>query len=159
MGNIVYSIIDFLKAHQSSIDELYASIQSEYDEVIYGSPTKTISELAELTGRQYWVAVNENGDVIATVGVVLLANNIAALKSMMIAKECRGSGLADSLLEHAMVYARQDGCTKMLLGTMTQFVAAQKFYLKKGFVEMDKEGLPEDFHPNPVDSLFYKRTL
>jgi GNAT superfamily N-acetyltransferase len=156
MGNGNYSITSFNKAHQISIDELYASIQSEYEEIIYGSPVKTIAELAELPDRQYWVVTNESGNVIATIGVVLLANNIAALKSMMVAKAYRGTGLADVLLKHAMSYACQYDCALMLLGTMTQFVAAQKFYLKKGFIEMDKDFLPGDFNPNPVDSLFYK---
>lgn len=56
-------------------------------------------------------------------------------------------------------YAIQQGCTTMLLGTMTQFVAAQKFYIKNGFKPLSKNELPEDFHPNPVDSLFYKKNL
>lgn len=158
MDSQQYSIIDFSKAHQPSIDELYASIQSEYDEVIYGTPTKTISELTEIPNRKYWVVEN-NGKVIATVGVVLLANNIAALKSMMVAREYRGNGLADALLQHSIKYAVVQGCIQMMLGTMTQFVAAQKFYLKNGFAEMDKNLLPEDFSPNPVDSLFYKIRL
>jgi len=56
-------------------------------------------------------------------------------------------------------HAAQQGCRTMLLGTMTQFVAAQKFYLKNGFESISKDELPEDFHPNPVDSLFYRKGL
>jgi N-acetylglutamate synthase-like GNAT family acetyltransferase len=158
MDNLSFSILDFHKAHQSSIDELYDSIQSEYSETIYGAPGKTITELSELTDRKYWVVLDK-GEVVATIGVVLLANNIAALKSMMIAKVCRGTGLADGLLKHAITFAKRQACNEMILGTMTQFVAAQKFYLKNGFIEIKKVELPKDFNPNPVDALFYEKSL
>lgn len=154
-----FTITDFDKAHQPLVDELYDSIQAEYPQEIYGKPVKKLCDVADLPDRKYWVMLNEENKLIATVGIVLLKDHIAALKSMMLATDYRGKGLSEALLQHAIIYAAQQGCRTMLLGTMTQFVAAQKFYMKNGFEPISKDELPGDFHPNPVDSLFYRRRL
>lgn len=92
-----FAITDFDRAHQSLVDELYASIQAEYPEEIYGIPVKKLCDVVDLPDRKYWVMLNEENKIIATVGVVLLKDYIAALKSMMLAKEYRGNGLSKIL--------------------------------------------------------------
>jgi hypothetical protein len=42
---------------------------------------------------------------------------------------------------------------------MQQFKAAQKFYLKNGFVEIAIGKLPSDYPPNPMDTIFYELDL
>jgi len=93
-----FTITDFYKAHQPLVDELYASIQAEYPQEIYGKPVKKLCDVADLPDRKYWVMLNEENKLIATVGVVLLKDHIAALKSMMLAKEYRGKRFIGSII-------------------------------------------------------------
>ena len=39
------------------------------------------------------------------------------------------------------------------------FQAAKRFYLKNGFLKIDKLQLPSDFINNPIDDLYYKMDL
>ena len=44
----------------------------------------------------------------------------------------------------------------ILLGTTEKFLAAQRFYEKNGFTEIQKDALPPKFPVMTVDVKFYK---
>ena len=134
------------------------AIQDEFDEEIYSSPVDFAS-LSGLPGRKYWVALH-NDEVVGTVGVIEINEGNAILKSMMVHRDYRGQGgTAQALLGVATNFAISNGCRKMYLGTMIQFIAAQKFYQKIGFTEIKEDDLPADFISNPVDKVFFVRNL
>ena len=76
---------------------------------------------------------------------------------MFLKKGFRGEkyNIAKKLLQLVIYYAIENNIKEIYLGTMLQFVAAQKFYLKLGFIEITKEQLPPDFPANEQDTLFY----
>ena len=78
---------------------------------------------------------------------------------MFLDAQVRGKGLAEQLLNTATAWAIQHGALRMYLGTMIQFKAAQRFYEKLGFDKIEEEQLPADFPANPVDKVFYTKTL
>jgi hypothetical protein len=45
------------------------------------------------------------------------------------------------------------------LGTTEKFKAAQKFYERNGFEEIEKESLPKEFPIMSVDIKFYRFTV
>ena len=49
--------------------------------------------------------------------------------------------------------------TEVILGTLDRFVAAQKFYLRNGFVEVNKNDLPSNFPAMRLDNRFFKKDL
>ena len=49
--------------------------------------------------------------------------------------------------------------TEVLLGTTEKFVAAQRFYEKNGFAEIEREELPVTFPLMAVDVKFYTYLL
>jgi N-acetylglutamate synthase-like GNAT family acetyltransferase len=153
-------IVPFEAFHQPGIDLLYKAIEEEFPEQVFSDPPKTIAELSRSGNRIYWVAL-ENGKVIGTVGVIFLNHNCCGLKSMFLAKECRGDkrDISKQLLQTAINGAIEEGCNGMYLGTMEQFKAAQRFYEKNGFVQITEEELPDDFPANAVDTVFYRKTL
>jgi N-acetylglutamate synthase-like GNAT family acetyltransferase len=153
-------ITAFTPEHQPGVDLLLSDIQNEYLETIYGSRTKKITDVYNLPGRQYWV-VNDGDKMVGSIGVVLLADHNACLKSMFVQKEYRGgsTGIACRLLITAINYAIGHGAIQIILGTMVQFKAAQAFYLKHGFIPIREDQLPADFVKNPVDKVFFKLVI
>ncbi|HET6989748.1 MAG TPA: GNAT family N-acetyltransferase, partial [Bacteroidia bacterium] len=145
---------------QPAINEMMMRIQQEFAEKITSRHSTVIPEVYQLPDQKYWVAFHEK-TVIGTIGIVLHAGHSAVVKRMMVDPGYRGNRFptAKSLLETCFNWARQHSVQTIYLGTMTQFVAAQKFYVKNGFVEIRKEELPSDYNPNPMDTLFYKLTF
>ena len=154
------TITFFGPKHQADVDTLLEGIQREYTELIYGPDTKKMNEVTLLPGRKYWVALDQ-GKVIGTIGVMMLSSNNACLKSMMVQKEYRGREMkiSNALLAAAMNYAVEQNAVNVFLGTMIQFKAAHRFYLKHGFTMISENQLPADFVKNPVDKVFFMNRL
>jgi len=58
-------------------------------------------------------------------------------------------------LEIVAVVVEMDG-EEVYLGTIDTMLAAHKFYIRNGFVEIDKSQLPETFPVMKVDNKFFK---
>lgn len=146
-------IVKYQKQHQTGIDELLRSISSEFENGIYTKET----EQTPLVPDVYWVALINN-DVIGTVGLSLV-NNYAILKRMFLKKEFRGEniGLSAKLLKTALIYCADNKISELYLGTMSQFKAAQRFYIKHGFHQILANDLPSAFMLNPLDDVFFKK--
>jgi len=117
-----------------------------------------MKEVAEIPTNKFWVALSEN-QVIGTIGLIPLSNSAIVLKSMFLARDFRGLGISKLLLATLKEWCRLNDFTTIYLGTMEQFIAAQKFYEKNEFQRIAKKDLPPDFINNPVDVIFYKLAL
>lgn len=97
------------------------------------------SEVYDREGRKYWVAENEEGIVVAGVGIGELAGaeGVCELQKMYCLPETRGTGIAHKLMEVALEYAKEyyKSC---YIETLSNMVAANKFYKKYGFIQLDK---------------------
>ncbi|MCI3937184.1 GNAT family N-acetyltransferase [Chryseobacterium aahli] len=112
----------------------------------------------QIGNGNFWIAKNENG-VIGTISLLDIGNNQGALRKMFVAKNYRGKdfGIGQKLLETLIFWANEKGIKEIFLGTTAQFIGAQKFYEKNGFVELNKNDLPKNFPIVPVDVKFYKK--
>ncbi len=158
--NELVRIVPFEPAHQADIDLMLADISTEYKEPIFSPIYKKISELYLLPDRQYWSAV-ANGRAIGTVGAILASGNNVVLKAMFLHKSYRANGqqIALRLLETAIHWAAERECAFIYLGTMEQFKAAQRFYEKNGFDEIQERELPPDYPSNKMDTRFYQKEI
>lgn len=97
------------------------------------------SEIYNKEGRKYWVAENEEGVVVAGVGIGELpgVDGVCELKKMYSLPETRGTGLAHRLIQIALEYAKQH-YKSCYIETLSNMVAANKFYKKYGFIQLDK---------------------
>lgn len=93
-----------------------------------------LSEIYTSEGNRYWVAVNENGKIIAGVGIGKLADleDVCELQKMYCISEARGTGVSHRLMRIALEYAKKY-YRRCYLETLENMVAAQKFYEKHGF--------------------------
>ena len=151
-------IIPFEDHHQADIDLLMTMIAKEFGDTIFSPQSTTIKEVSLLPTEKYWVALTES-KVIGTIGLVTLKNNSIALKRMYLNQKFRGHGIAKTLLNTVLKWAADNGVQHIYLGTMTQFKAAQIFYERNNFREITQAALPIDFPVNPVDKVFYERTM
>lgn len=149
-------IVTYEHTHQNGIDEMMNEIALEFNEQIFSKPTSK----TPIIPSQYWVALN-NGEVIGTVGVIVVENDFGVLKKMMLKKEFRGKkvGISKRLLETAVKWCKQNNVSKLYLGTMDQFKAAQSFYEKNEFRQISQDELPDSFLNNPLDTIFFVRNL
>lgn len=151
-------IVPFQSAHQNAVICLMESIALEFKEPIFSSSSKKIIDFFELPNHQFWVALNDS-KLVGTIGILKLSNGNMVLKSMFVAKMCRGQGVSSLLLHTAMAFVIQNHSKQIYLGTMNQFTDGQRFYEKNGFVKCKSTDLPTDFTINPLDSIFYTKQL
>lgn len=116
-----------------------------------------IPEYYQKGNGNFWVALY-NGEVVGTVSLLDIGGNLAALRKMFVKKEYRGQkiGTADKLLKTSLDWAVSKGVEEVYLGTTPKFLAAHRFYEKKGFEEILKSELPVTFPIMRVDTKFYK---
>lgn len=95
-------------------------------------------ELYQKEGSKYFVAVEDN-KIVASCGIGPLDNveNTCELQKMYSTKEVRGSGVASKLLEISLDFAKKH-YSKCYLETFSNMVAANQFYKKNGFIQLDK---------------------
>jgi len=83
---------------------------------------------------KFWVAT-ENGKVIGTVAIRDLGNNIAKLNRMFVLVNHHGSGVGQELLNTAIIFAKDQKFSEVILNTNVLMHRAHHFYEKNGFVK------------------------
>ena len=96
------------------------------------------SEVYSAPNSRYWVAVDEQGVVVGGVGIGPLpgAPGVCELQKMYCLPACRGTGVAHRLMEEALAFAARY-YIQCYLETLSNMVAAQRFYEKYGFRRVD----------------------
>jgi putative acetyltransferase len=92
------------------------------------------SEIYNNKENVYWVAENNNGEIVGGVGIGKIdgINDTCELQKMYCIKEVRGTEVSHKLIETALEYAKKY-YNKCYLETLENMVAAQKFYEKYDF--------------------------
>ena len=95
------------------------------------------SEIYNIEGNKYWVAIDENDKLVGGVGIGKLkgVEGVCELQKMYCMPEARGTGVAHKLMEIALIYAKKY-YSRCYLETLENMVAAQKFYEKYGFIRI-----------------------
>ena len=95
------------------------------------------SEIYNKPGHKYWVAENVQGQIVGGAGIGGLTPEVCELQKMYCLKEARGTGLAHQLIKLALESSKKD-YRKCYLETLSNMVAANKFYAKYGFEKLDR---------------------
>ncbi len=105
---------------------------------------------------KFWVAT-ENEKLIGTIALIDIDNGQAALRKMFVHAAYRGKekGTGQLLLDTLLAWCKQKNIFEIYLGTVEQLHAAKRFYVKNGFVKIDKAALPEKFPLMQVDTEFF----
>lgn len=148
-------IEEYTDKYKNEVVKLIVDIQHQefgVDLTVENQPDlQKIPTYYQINNGNFWITKNEN-DVIGTISLLDIGNKQGALRKMFVAKNYRGKdfGVGQKLLETLTFWANEKGTTE-------QFLDAQKFYKKNGFVELNKNDLPKNFPIVPVDVKFYKK--
>lgn len=155
------SIEQYTHHYKNEVAELILHIQRTEFEIpitLEQQPDLTnIATFYQVNNGNFWIA--KTGEkIIGTISLLDIGNAQGALRKMFVAKEYRGKefGVGQKLLNILFAWAAQQKFTEIYLGTTEKFIAAQRFYEKNGFVEIEKETLPERFPVMAVDVKFYR---
>lgn len=146
--------------YRSSVLDLILNIQrGEFGMEITAEDQPDLADINGFykTGNgNFWVAL-EDDEVGGTIALKDIGNAQIALRKMFVAREWRGRerGVAVSLLQTALTWAKDRGVSEIFLGTTPHFLAAHKFYERNGFEEIPKTSLPKNFPVMTVDTRFY----
>jgi N-acetylglutamate synthase-like GNAT family acetyltransferase len=108
----------------------------------------------------FWVA-RAGAQVVGTIALLDIGDRRGALRKMFVKAPYRGAaaGVASGLLRTLLQWCEDHGVRDVFLGTTAKFLAAHRFYEKRGFVEISRSELPPRFPVMQVDTKFYRRTV
>lgn len=84
-------------------------------------------------GIFYLLSLNNN--IVGMGGIRRLSQTRAEIKRIYLRSDCRGTGLAQQLLERLIADARQQGYTELYLDTAPFMRSAQRLYEHGGFID------------------------
>jgi N-acetylglutamate synthase-like GNAT family acetyltransferase len=162
MENVMIQV--YSAVHRQEVSNLILSIQREE----FGVPI-TLEQQPDLISIEtfyqkgagnFWVALHQN-HVIGTIALIDIGNRQLALRKMFVDVRYRDGKFktGQALLDAAMAWMQQKGCTEVFLGTLDVFQAAQKFYRRNGFEEIPRSSLPEAFPSMTLDNTFFKKMI
>jgi len=158
------TITEYSPEYRGNVIDMILEIQQkEYGITITaeGQPDlKNVYEFYLQDGGNFWIALSE-GAVAGTIALKNIGNNCGALRKMFVKSEFRGAdkGIASGLLSILEGWSLEKGYKNIYLGTTPFFKAAHRFYRKMGFIEIQKEELPESFPLMTVDTIFFQKEL
>jgi len=97
------------------------------------------SEIYNKAGHKYWVVEDENGELLGGVGIGKLngTDDVCELQKMYFLPQARGTGISHKIMEIALDFAKQN-YKQCYIETLSNMIAANKFYKKYGFIKLDK---------------------
>lgn len=84
-------------------------------------------------GGLFGVLVSSSDEIIGTIGIVSIGNNVFELKKMFLKKEFRGKGFGKLMMNYILHYAKSCGCKKLELETIQVLQEAIGLYKSYGF--------------------------
>lgn len=92
------------------------------------------------TGGEFWVVVDEENTVRATVALYL-HKDAGELKTLYVHPSLRRQGWGERLVKLVMEYARRAGREQMILWSDTRFLDAHRLYRRLGFEQNGERDL------------------
>ena len=112
-------------------------------------------------GGNFWVALNDNGEVVGSIGLQKKTNEVAVLKKFFVYKNYHGKeiGIGTGLYEALLDFAKKQGFSKIILDTPSKATRSHSFYKKVGFKKIDKEDLPIQYDYPDRNSFIFELDL
>jgi putative acetyltransferase len=102
-------------------------------------PSATDADLQDIEanylqrGGLFDVIEDPDGNLVGSVGIFPIDENICELRKMYFVPEIRGLGLGGYVLQRAVKQAKELGFTRMVLETSSKLSAANRLYIHFGF--------------------------
>ncbi len=106
----------------------------------YADPHLTSLFKVYQADNEIYFVVEKDQIILGGCGIGTLIESeikICELQKMYLAKEARGKGIANELLQKCLTFAKQAGYDKCYIETLPFMKDAQKLYIKSGFTYID----------------------
>lgn len=137
----MYTIKEFDKKYNKQVNEFIISIF--VDEYGFEECRKELEEQDNYTyiknGGNFWIAVNENDDVVGTMALRKHSDDEMELKKLYVRSDYRGKGLSKELYGKVMDVSKEKKVQRIFLGTYNKLETAVNFYKKRGFELYDEK--------------------
>ena len=133
-------IVEYKKEYTEKINKMTHEIlvkEYGFDNFSEGILNSSQEEFLE-EGNKLWLAIEE-GEIIATMGILKIDDKNALLKRVYAKQEYRGQGISQKMLSQCIEYAILNLYQYIHLETYQRLERAIKFYQKNGFEEYDGE--------------------
>ena len=124
----------------SVIRNIFEELDAPKVGTAYADPhLNTLFEVYQAENEIYFV-VEEDGIILGGCGIGNLMDaefKICELQKMYLAKEARGKGIAQELMQKCLEFAKEVGYDKCYIETLPFMKDAQKLYVKSGFTYID----------------------
>lgn len=149
--NQVISLILYLQNYENKVD---VSLEEQPD-------IQDIESSYLNAGGGFWIAVNEEDDVVGTLGLMNKHGVCGVLKKFFVMPEYRGKnfGISSALFERLMEHAKRCQLHQIVLDTPASCHRAHGFYRKMGFREILKDQLPVEYDYPDRNSLLFMLEL
>ena len=102
--------------------------------------------------ERFWCLADED-EVKGTVAIKKLNDTTAELKALYVDSSLRGQGWGYKLLDEAVSFARENGFSRVVLDTMSQYKDASRLYSRFGFTQIER------YNDNPFADVFMQIVL
>ena len=144
------------KAVEKVIREWLIEFGANHEGTAWADPDLgNFSGIYNKEGYKYWVIEDNGGSIVGGVGIGKLTGTeeVCELQKMYCLPEARGTGISHKLMDIALEYAKKY-YKRCYIETLSNMIAANKFYKKYGFNKLDKP-LVETEH-NACDVWYLK---
>ena len=122
---------DDVRALVTALNEFtYALTPAEYRHHM------TVEQMAQ-ADTTLFVARDENGAALGMGALRRHAGGVGEVKRMFVKPEARGKRIGEAILAHIEALAREEGFTRLVLETGSNFDAARRVYERGAFVACD----------------------
>lgn len=137
----MYTIKEFDKKYNKQVNEFIISIF--VDEYGFEECRRELEEQDNYAyiknGGNFWIAVNENDDVVGTMALRKHNDEEMELKKLYVRSDYRGKGLSKELYSKAMDVSKDKKIQRIFLGTYNKLETAENFYKRRGFELYDEK--------------------
>jgi GNAT superfamily N-acetyltransferase len=113
------------------------------------------------TGGGFWVALDDAGHVVGTIGLLVKTASVAVLKKFFVNAAYRGAGTgcASQLFDALLSHAKARGIETIVLDTPSVATRSHAFYERVGFIRISEAELPVQYDYPNRNSLLYRLDL
>ena len=137
----MYKNVEYIDKYNEEINKFVISIYveehgfEEHRELIKNDDNSVYGK----SGGNFWLAIDENGKIGGTIATYKHDDENIELKRLYVRKDFRGKGLSKELYETALNFCMENSFKKIVLGTYDKLETAIRFYLKRGFSEIEEK--------------------
>ncbi|MCM1126368.1 MAG: GNAT family N-acetyltransferase [Lachnospiraceae bacterium] len=155
-------ITDYQEKYKEQIIQLILTIQNQEAGINLSldeqPDLRDIDFFYTKNGGHFWLAVNEQDEVIGTIALMNKKGGVGILKKFFVRSDCRGQKIGLQLYSSLLNFCTHNNIKTLILDTPAVAAASHRFYERNGFVQITRDNLPIPYDfPDRNSYLYLKR--